>query len=83
LLPNALYSAGVAKLRTAIHLSFYSDGISEAGEENEQELGEARLAQIISGSPDAAPEIVCDQIMEQVTAFASSEVPRTTARCWL
>lgn len=76
LLPDALYSAGIVKVENGDRLVVYSDGISEAADRNEEELGDARLAQIISDSPDAAPEPLCDQIMEQVTAFASSKAPR-------
>lgn len=73
LLPDALYSAEVVKIENGDRLIVYSDGVSEAANKNHEELGEARLAQIISGGPDTAPETLCDQIMEQVTAFASSE----------
>lgn len=57
------------------------DGISEAGNENEEELGDVRLAQIISANPDVEPEPLCDQIIEQVTAFASSEAPQDDRTC--
>jgi serine phosphatase RsbU (regulator of sigma subunit) len=73
LLPDALYSAGIVKIENGDRLIVYSDGVSEAANKNEEERGEARLAQIISGRPDAAPETLCDQIIKQVTAFASSE----------
>jgi hypothetical protein len=76
LLPDALYSAGMINIQNGDRLIVYSDGVSEAANKNEEEIGEARLAQIISSAPDAAPETLCDQIIEQVTAFASSEAPQ-------
>ncbi|HEX4227861.1 MAG TPA: PP2C family protein-serine/threonine phosphatase [Bryobacteraceae bacterium] len=76
LLPGALYSAGVVKIENGNTLIIYSDGVSEAANKNEEEFGEARLAQIISGNQDASPETLCDQIIGQVAAFASSEAPQ-------
>jgi hypothetical protein len=76
LLPDALYSAGIVRIENGDRLIVYSDGVSEAADEGEEEFGEARLAQIVSGSPNIAPETLCDRIIEQVTAFASSETPQ-------
>ncbi len=73
LLPGALYSAGIVKVEEGDRLVVYSDGISEAASETEEELGDARIAQIILDCRDAGPELLCDQIIQRVTAFASSE----------
>jgi phosphoserine phosphatase RsbU/P len=76
LLPHAPYSAGIVKIDNGDKLIVYSDGIIEAVNKDEEEFGEARIAQIVSDCPDAAPEILCEQIVKQVSVFASSEAPR-------
>ncbi len=76
LLSGAIYPAGIVKLENCDRLVVYSDGISEAANKDEEELGDVRLAQIISANADVEPEPLCHQIIEQVTAFASSEAPQ-------
>jgi serine phosphatase RsbU (regulator of sigma subunit) len=76
LLPGAIYSAGVIQIENGDGLIVYSDGINEAANAKDEELGDARLEQIISGNADAAPESLCEQILEQVTTFAGSGNPQ-------
>ncbi|MGA8028259.1 MAG: PP2C family protein-serine/threonine phosphatase [Bryobacteraceae bacterium] len=76
LLPGAIYSAGIIQIENGDRLIVYSDGINEAANPNDEELGDARLEQIISGNADAVPESLCEQILEQVTAFAGSGNPQ-------
>lgn len=76
LLPDALYSAGIVKIEDGDKLVVYSDGIIEAAKDEEEEFGEARIAEIISDGGDDAPERLCERIVKQVTAFAGSEAPQ-------
>lgn len=73
--PDALYSAGMVKIEDGDKLIVYSDGIIEAAND-EEEFGEARIAEIISDSSDAVPESLCERIVKQVTAFAGFEAPQ-------
>ncbi|HEX4748829.1 MAG TPA: PP2C family protein-serine/threonine phosphatase [Bryobacteraceae bacterium] len=76
LLPNASYSAGIVKIEDGDKLIVYSDGIIEAANMNEEELGEARIAEIVSDGSDEEPEALCERIIKQVTAFACPEAPQ-------
>jgi hypothetical protein len=76
LLPNALYSAGVVKIQDGDRLIVYSDGVNEAANQQEEEFGEARIAEIISGSPNCPPETLCERVVKQVTAFATTTTPQ-------
>ena len=76
LLPSAIYSAGVVKIEDGDKLFVYSDGLTEATNGDEEEFGEARIAEIVSNSPDEEPETLCKRIADQATAFASSQTPQ-------
>jgi Stage II sporulation protein E (SpoIIE) len=76
LLPSARYSAGETKIEAGDRLILYSDGISEATNDHDEEFGEARIADIVSKGPDSSPERVCDRIVGQVNAFARFGVPQ-------
>ena len=75
LLPAARYSAGTIKIEPADLLSLYSDGISEATNQNEEEFGEDRIQRLFSEDIAARPADLCQRVMNQVTAFASREFP--------
>jgi phosphoserine phosphatase RsbU/P len=75
LLPTAAYSAGTVEIEASDMLVLYSDGISEATNQNDEEFGEDRMKELISDTADGAPSEVCERIMSQVTAFASSRLP--------
>ncbi|HZS53077.1 MAG TPA: PP2C family protein-serine/threonine phosphatase [Bryobacteraceae bacterium] len=74
LLSDAQYIAGTVKIDDADTLLLYSDGISEAANQNEHEFGDARIEEILSDSSDENVELICHRIMNQVTAFSSTGV---------
>lgn len=76
LLPHAHYSAAFVNINDGDKLIAYSDGIIEAFNEHQEEFGEDRLAETIAVGSDEEPETLCEQIVKQVTAFASSETPQ-------
>lgn len=75
LLPGARYSARTVRIEGSDTLVLYSDGISEATNQIEEEFGDCRIQQMISDGADATPAEVCERIMNRVTAFASAGPP--------
>ena len=75
LLPNARYLAGTVKIENADTLLLYSDGISEATNQNDEEFGEQRIEHTIVNTADASLAGLCDRILNQVATFASADVP--------
>ncbi len=76
LLRHARYSAGVIGIETSDTLVLYSDAINEATNQNDQEFGEDRICRLISDITAATPSDLCEQIMNQVAAFASGTFSR-------
>jgi sigma-B regulation protein RsbU (phosphoserine phosphatase) len=76
LLPHARYSAGIVRVEDLDTLLVYSDGITEAMRENEEEFGELRVEQIIAENANAEPEQICRRIMSGVTGFANAADPQ-------
>jgi len=56
-------------------LILYSDGISEASNQEDHEFGEIRIKEIVSGKSNDCPAKVCEQIINEVSAFAGAETP--------
>jgi hypothetical protein len=76
LLPQARYSAGTVKIEDFDTLVLYSDGITEATDQKEEEFGEDRIEAIIADGADATPQQICRLIMNGVTRFANAEIPQ-------
>jgi hypothetical protein len=76
LLPAAAYSAGMVEIGAFDTLVLYSDGISEATNQTEEELGDDRIKDTISDSAEITPAEMCKRIMNRVTAFADADAPR-------
>src|SRR4051794_38400779 len=55
-------------------LILYSDGITEAANQNKEELGEQRIEHTMVNTADASPAKICQRILNQVIAFADAEV---------
>ena len=51
---------------------FYTDGISEAMNNNREEFGEDRVYNILSELNDVSSKCVCDRFLEEVRKFAGS-----------
>ena len=55
---------------------FYSDGVSEAMNENGEEFGVERMAEVLANTPAGSPEEVNNVMFESVRAFAG-ETPQS------
>lgn len=71
-LPNWTYVDQVAQLERGDHLLFYTDGITEAANLQDEELGEERLISC-ARSQDGTAEDMRRNIMEQVTKFCAGK----------
>jgi len=71
LLPSARYSAGSVRIEGRDTLVVYSDGVSEAAKDDEEEFGENRLRDLISLGAGVPPAELCKRIMSEVNSFAS------------
>ncbi len=74
-LPDMRYSAGTVVIEDDDTLILYSDGISEASNQNDKEFGDDCIKEIVSSRPDSCPGEVCERIMTQVNAFADARSP--------
>ncbi len=83
MLPKACYTAGTVTIGPADRLVLYSDGIDEATNRNQEEFGEHRIKQALTGQATGSPSELCDVIMKRIQIFANGERPKTIARCWL
>ncbi|MFL6448159.1 MAG: PP2C family protein-serine/threonine phosphatase [Bryobacteraceae bacterium] len=75
LLPNARYSAGTIAMESSDTLVLYSDGLSEATNQSEEEFGEDRLIPSIAAAHGGTLHELCDRIMSQVTSFGTAGPP--------
>jgi len=72
LLPRATYSAGTINIEASDTLVLYSDGITEAANQKDEEFGDDRLLEILSDNLDSTPPELCGRVTKAVTAFASA-----------
>jgi hypothetical protein len=72
LLSGATYEAGTVEIEDSDTLILYSDGISEATNQKDEEFGEDRVTEIVSSSAEATTETICKRIVSAVNAFASA-----------
>ncbi len=69
LLPAARYSAKSVEIQTSDTLILYSDGVNEATNGNEEEFGEDRIQQVVTGAATATPAELCEQMTNRVAVF--------------
>jgi hypothetical protein len=72
MLPTARYSAGTVQIQAGDTLIVYSDGINEATNAKHEEFGEDRIMHLASSAAASSPAEICDQIMHQLTGFATT-----------
>ncbi len=70
LLPGGSYRADRADLRPGDLLCLYSDGITECASLADEELGEARLVELLRSVADRPVGEIMEAVEEAVTAFA-------------
>ncbi|RPJ45849.1 MAG: hypothetical protein EHM19_04865 [Candidatus Latescibacterota bacterium] len=69
ILPEATYSEGNAPFRKGESLLLFTDGVSEAMRETDEEFGEERLTCLAITNADKSPEEILERIEREVEAF--------------
>ena len=75
LLPNMPYRAATVQLAAGDSLVLYTDGITEAANEADEELGLERLVDVCREHRSASPGELADSIERTVAAFVGSRPP--------
>ncbi len=70
LVPFSAYQSGAMQLRSGDLIVFFTDGISEAMNSQEEEWGEENLIGILQGSDNRRPETLVDEIFRAADSFA-------------
>lgn len=70
--PKAIYKRGFAFMMPGDYLVIYSDGLTEARNENNEMFGVERLKAFISDNMNATAREMVDQIFEQVLEFTGT-----------
>jgi stage II sporulation SpoE-like protein len=73
--PDAQYERGYVVLRPGDIVVAYSDGITEAANERDEQFGLDRLRQVIAANTDLAAKGMVDLIFQSVEAFAGRVRP--------
>ena len=68
-MPDLEYQQKTITLSPGDTLTFYTDGVTEAMNENEEELGEERLFEILTGASSKEPEEITRAIFEGIKSF--------------
>jgi phosphoserine phosphatase RsbU/P len=72
MLPGMSYEEGSFQLGAGDLLALYSDGVTEAYDEAENEWGEERLLEVLKSSRDESAERVVARIFEEIDGFAGA-----------
>jgi len=75
-LPNMEYVSATVQLQPNDILFLFTDGLSEAMNENEEEYTEERIRDFIVRARDKSPSVIIDDLLRDVLAFASSVPPQ-------
>ena len=68
-MPDLEYQQKTITLSPGDTLTFYTDGVTEAMNENNEELGEERLFEILKGASSKEPEEIIRAIFEGIKTF--------------
>ena len=71
---DAPYEEQTVPMGPGDNLFFYTDGITEAQNEAEEEFGEQRLIRFLLNRRSLTPQKLLDELFEQVNAFAGTTV---------
>jgi sigma-B regulation protein RsbU (phosphoserine phosphatase) len=75
MLPNMPYEEETVQLEHGCVLVMFSDGITEAMNEKEEEFDEPRLKQVLESNRHLSPEDLLKKILDEVTTF-TGDVPQ-------
>jgi serine phosphatase RsbU (regulator of sigma subunit) len=67
------YDQGEVQLRENDVLLFYTDGLNEATDDNDQQYGEERIMELITKHRDLTPREIERKIVDDVRSFAGSD----------
>jgi serine phosphatase RsbU (regulator of sigma subunit) len=73
-LKDVLYKSARTSLSPGDLLVFYTDGVTEARNKQEEEFGESRLIDTLSRCSDNPAESILENILDSVTDFTSGEL---------
>ena len=79
--PGARYECGHTTLAARDLLLIFTDGLVEAENDREEEYGEPRMLEILSGAGRSASEVL-KQLMSSVDAFVGLPGSTTTSPAW-
>ena len=71
LTPDSWYKQGVTHLQEKDLLLIYTDGVVEARNMQQEEFGEDRLLQVLTGNHPSGANAVCDRILKAVSEFSN------------
>lgn len=75
-LPGSVYEEEIISLSNSEQILIYSDGITEAMNEDEEEYGEERLLKIMRTHNNQPPDIIISNIISDVNNFAG-DIPQS------
>jgi sigma-B regulation protein RsbU (phosphoserine phosphatase) len=75
LLPSAHYRSGETHVEPGDLLVIFSDGIEEAANQDEEEFGEERIAQIVRQNAGSPPRLICGAIVSGIGNFLGELKP--------
>lgn len=70
ILPNATWREETLQMEPGDLLCVYTDGVTEAVNEGEEEFGLDRLARLLSRNAASSPQKICDEVLSAVADFA-------------
>jgi sigma-B regulation protein RsbU (phosphoserine phosphatase) len=70
---NSEYKERVLNLKPGDVILFYTDGVTEAKNESDEEFGTKRLEKILSDNPDLKARELQDKIYQEVRSFTGTE----------
>jgi phosphoserine phosphatase RsbU/P len=75
IMPEAAYASGSLTLEPGDVLVLYSDGVTEAFNQTDEEFGEQRLLKFLQEAQDGRPEEIVDGLIREVRDFSRRPKP--------
>jgi sigma-B regulation protein RsbU (phosphoserine phosphatase) len=70
ILPNSTWREEILRMEPGDLLCVYTDGVTEAVNERDEEFGLDRLARLVSRNASSSPQKICDRVLAAVADFA-------------